>query len=243
MTDEELYVHLGRLIEAMPNLDKFSGNKPECMQWLAKAYAIVYSTKQYVEAAEFKIAIDKLGKGNMYASTQGVHEVTSIVLRTFEVLELKVAPEVQGSFIPAGSAFDAYKVIGTIFNKATSDILIVDPYLDGKIITEFAQGAPEKVHIRLLSDKQTFKQDLTVAAAKWSQQFPSSRPLSVRLCPARLLHDRLIITDNVDAWTVTQSFKDFATRSPASIVRSDCETAKLKVAAYDDMWNAAEIVQ
>lgn len=243
MTDEELYVRLGRLIEAMPKLDSFTADKSECMNWLAKAYAIIDSTNDLSEKIAFNIAMDKFGTGTIHHNSQAAFAVTSIVLRSLAVLELKVAPELQGSFIPSGSVFDAYKVIGIIFSRATRDILVVDPYMDGKIVAEYMHGAPENVSIRLLSDKQTYKPDLVIAASKWSEQYKLSRPLSVRLSPARQLHDRLIITDAVDAWNVTQSFKDFATRSPASIVRSDPETAKLKVAAYDDMWNAAEIVQ
>jgi hypothetical protein len=243
MTNEELYVHLGRLIESMPDLNDFSRKKSECMLWLAKAYASVDANNNLADNAAFKRAIHDFGMNTITHINSATHTVISIVLRQFAVLELKVAPELQGSFIPAGSAFDAYKVIGGIFNSATTEIFVIDPYMDGKIVAEFLQGAPEKIHIRLLSDQQTFKQDLPVAAAKWTQQFQRLRPLSLRLSPARQLHDRLIIIDAASAWTVTQSFKDFATRSPASIVRSDPETAKLKVVAYDDMWNAAHVIQ
>jgi hypothetical protein len=243
MTDEELYVHLGRLIEAMPNLNNFHGNEAECQKWLAKAHAVVDRSTDLVDKVKLKRAIENYGSHNARHTEQSTHDVTSIIFREFAKLELKVAPALQGSFVPAGSAFDAYRAIGSILNSATNEIFIIDPYMDGKIVAEFLQSAPENVHIRLLSDHQTFKPDLPVAALKWTQQYQSQRPLAVRLSPARQLHDRLIIIDAINAWTVTQSFKDFAARSPASIVRSDPETAKLKVAAYDDMWNVAQVVQ
>ncbi|BAM92882.1 hypothetical protein S58_69160 [Bradyrhizobium oligotrophicum S58] len=43
----------------------------------------------------------------------------------------------------------------------------------------------------------------------------------------------------LDAWTLTQSLKDFAARSPATIVKVDAETAALKVSAYGAIWQTA----
>jgi hypothetical protein len=45
-----------------------------------------------------------------------------------------------------------------------------------------------------------------------------------------------MLIDNSKAWVLTQSFKDFAVRAPASIFTVDAETAKLKVTAYADLW-------
>jgi hypothetical protein len=55
------------------------------------------------------------------------------------------------------------------------------------------------------------------------------------------LHDRVALIDKSIAWTVTQSFKDFAKRSPAEIVRAD-DTASLKIPHYENIWAAATVV-
>ncbi len=243
MTDEELYVHLGRLIEVMPDLDSFGTNEDGCAKWLASAYAVIEAREDLHDKVQFKSAMEEFWTGKMYSIALASGKIKSIVLRHFAMLELKVAPASKGSFVPVGAAFDAFKAIGGIFSSATQNLLVVDPYLDAKIVTEYLIAVPEKVQIFLLSDNSTCKPDLPVAASKWTQQYQGLRPLSVRLSPARKLHDRLIVVDAVNVWTVTQSFKDFAARSPASIVRIDHETAKLKVAAYDDMWNTAQVVQ
>ena len=46
---------------------------------------------------------------------------------------------------------------------ATNDILIVDPYLDEKVLTEFALLTPAKVAIRLLTDAGSHKASLLPA--------------------------------------------------------------------------------
>jgi len=49
--------------------------------------------------------------------------------------------------------------------------------------------------------------------------------------------DLLIVDHAVEP--LTQSLKDFAARSPASVVRVDADMAALKVPAYEAMWAAA----
>lgn len=83
------------------------------------------------------------------------------------------------------------------------------------------------------------KPTLRPAAVRWTAQYGTSRPLAVKLAAARLLHDRLIAIDDTTAWVLTQSLNAFATRSPASIVRIDDETASLKIAAYQTIWGQA----
>jgi hypothetical protein len=56
-----------------------------------------------------------------------------------------------------------------------------------------------------------------------------------------MLHDRAIFIDSTNAWLLTQSLKDFAKRSPAEIVRAN-DTATLKIAAYEAIWDGAVIV-
>jgi hypothetical protein len=73
-------------------------------------------------------------------------------------------------------------------------------------------------------------------------QYGSAHPLEVRLAPARSLHDRQVVVDEQDVWILTQSLNSFAARAPASIVRVDPETAALKIAAYNGLWQGAKLI-
>jgi hypothetical protein len=99
---------------------------------------------------------------------------------------------------------------------------------------------PEGVRVMVLADKAQPKPALLPAAKAWAQQYGQARPLEVRLAPEKSIHDRLIIVDDRDAWTVGQSFNAFAKRAPTSMVRVDPETAKMKAAAYRSIWIAAD---
>jgi hypothetical protein len=84
----------------------------------------------------------------------------------------------------------------------------------------------------VLADTAEHKKTLGPAAQRWAQQFAKTRPpLEIRLAPAKTLHDRLIIVDEADAWTVGQSFNKLAERAPTSLVRADPETGALKISA------------
>ena len=100
---------------------------------------------------------------------------------------------------------------------------------------------PEGVPLRLLADANDHKATLQPAAQKWITQYGTNRPLSVRLAPAKSLHDRAIFINRHEAWTITQSLKDLAKRAPAEIVRVDT-IAALKLDAYEAIWAAASVI-
>jgi integrase len=158
-------------------------------------------------------------------------------------LEQQLTPVAgEGHFIGAGDVLDAYTAMGKVLGTAKVDVLIVDPYMDEKAVTDFAPLVSQGVTIRLLADAQGGKPTLGPAAKRWATQYGSAHPLEVRVAAARSLHDRLIVIDEQEAWILTQSLKDFAARSPASIVRVDRQIAEMKIAAYEALWLGAQAV-
>jgi hypothetical protein len=173
------------------------------------------------------------------SSAFAASQIADIVHRALAVAELRAPAATQGSFIPAGNAMDAFTAMSKVLGGVSKDVLIIDPYLDERALTDFAPLSPEGVTIRLLADMKHHKPTLKPAAQSWGSQYGATRPLAVRIAPPRTLHDRALIVDGTQAWVLTQSLNAFATRAPASIVRVDDETAALKIAAYEDMWAAA----
>jgi hypothetical protein len=236
MDQESLYMQLGHLVETMPDLTQ-ERLSVDTLRWLGRAHALVYALGDTADALKIKMATDNLG--NSYSRWSAAQQVAATVHRALAMAELAAPVSAQGAFIPAGNAFDAMAAVGKVLSNASRDLLIVDPYMDEKVLTDFAPLASESVAIRLLADKDGCKPTLRPAAERWSAQYREIRPLSVRLAPTRSLHDRLIIADDQDVWVLTQSLNAFAARSPASIVRSGPDTAALKVEAYRTMWKAA----
>jgi hypothetical protein len=142
-----------------------------------------------------------------------------------------------GTFIPVGNSFDAFSVLTKIFHTAVSGVMVVDPYMDAIALVDFGILVPEGVLLRVLTDA-SYKQTLIPAAKKWTEQYGTTRPLEIKISRPRSLHDRAIIVDRARAWTLTQSLKDFAKRSPAEIIRLD-DIARMKIEANEQLWTDA----
>lgn len=230
---QSLYVQLGRLLETMPDLNAPGKLSAETMRWLGRAAILVEASGHLVDSVAFNSAVE-----NLKVPTFGLNaadKVAIILFRTLARFEAVAPPGVSGSFIPVGNRFDAFSAISKVLQTATQNILIVDPYLDEKVLTEFGLAAPEQVSLRLLTGRAECKPSLRPAAANWIAQYGTQRPLEVRLAAPRSLHDRAIFIDSVAAWTLSQSLNNFAGRSPAEIIRAD-DVAPMKIAAYENVW-------
>jgi hypothetical protein len=154
----------------------------------------------------------------------------------------RLSTRTQGAFISAGNPFDAFAAFAKVLSMATNDILMIDPYMDEKALSDFAVLAAEGMAIRLLADEHGKKASLKPAVERWISQYGTKRPLEARPAGARSLHDRLLIIDGSTAWVLTQSMNAFAARAPASIVRVDTDTASLKIVAYSTIWSSATLL-
>lgn len=234
-----LYQQLGRLLETPPDLSTPEAcDQPATLQWLGRGHALVKAVGVGADAIAFSLAVDRMRTA---AWSSGVLEVFQILYRAIGHCELHLPAGSAGSFIPIGNSFDAFAALSKIFAAATTDVMIVDPYMDQVALTEFGPAVPEGVPLRLLADANYHKATLQPAAQKWIAQYGTRRPLSVRLAPARSLHDRAIFINQNEAWTITQSLKNLAKRAPAEIVRVD-SIASLKLDAYEAIWTTASIL-
>lgn len=237
---EALYRQLGSHMADPPDLQGFDASwtlPASTIQWLGKAVALVQASGQLQLSVRIDNAVKQLVA--TYETEKHAKDIMLVLTQLLFVLELQLPVGSQGAFVAAGASFDAYAALSKIVSGAKSEILIVDPYMDITAVTDVAVLARTGVRVRLLSDAGAVKQTLKPAADKWIQQYGPSKPLEARLAPARTLHDRLVIIDAAEAWILTQSLKDFAARSPATIQRADADLAAMKVHAFQAIWNAA----
>jgi hypothetical protein len=246
MTDPEaLYVQLSQLLASIPidlttpiaDLSTPSPLSDEAERWVARAYALVSESGDLADTSEMKRLTHNFGQRAF--RHQSMPEILSILRRAAAVTELRSPAGAQGSFIHAGNVFDAMASLGNVLRRATTDLLIVDPYLDEIALSDFVLMVPERVPIRLLADQFYLKPTLRAACQRWAQQYGTARPLSARLASARTLHDRVIFIDNQEAYLSSQSLNAIAARSPATITRADPELTGMKVQAYQQIWNVA----
>ncbi|TJV02438.1 MAG: hypothetical protein E5Y12_20185 [Mesorhizobium sp.] len=207
----ELYVRIGHHLSAMPA--RMEAYSPEKQVWISKALALVEAVGDLVDMGRITEVAE------WYPTRPVIYgpSVWGILQRALARAELAAPAATSGAFLPVGNAMDAMSAIGKVLKEARSRLLIVDPYLDETILTDFAPMGAEGVKIDLLCDGASGKATLAPAVRRWSAQYDAKRPIEARTTGARLLHDRLIIVDDAKVWNVSQSFKDLAARSPASI--------------------------
>ena len=233
-----LYHQIGRIIASAPEFLAGREITQEQMLWIGRAEALIKET-DLTSWAEFR---NGYGKLNYSSHDRGVHEMFLALHKALGAAELAAPSHARGSFIPAGNEFDAFSALTKLFDRAKSEIFVVDPYMDEKILVDFLSAISRKISIRLLSDSSCVKTTLKPATLKWHAQYGDDSNLEVRLAPERTLHDRAVFLDHSAAWTLTQSIKDFAGRSPAEIVDAN-DTASLKISAYEKIWSESEVIR
>lgn len=171
-----LYVQLGRLLETAPqDGDNYqSWHSPSTLQWLGRAHALVDATGLLVDAVTLSSLIPKLHSA---AWKSAAADIFAILYRALAHCELRGGGQTAGSFIPVGNSFDAFSALAKLLQSAKTDVMIVDPYLDETVLTEFGLTVPEGVPLRLLADEATHKASLAPAAARWATQYARARPL------------------------------------------------------------------
>ncbi len=146
-------------------------------------------------------------------------------------------------YVPAGRVFDGRQYIQSILNKATQEVFIVDAYLSKDILPLLASKVENLATFSLKfligsKNKQKFdgfSADLPIFA----KQYPL---IKIECKTHNDLHDRFIVIDNTDVYTVGSSF-DAVGQKGNSITQLTDQTSVIK--HKDDMdllWNSATLV-
>ena len=230
-----LHSQLAHLLEQIPP-DLTEGKGPE---WLGRVHAIVERAGVVGDALTFSVKATHLS--NIPSSKNSDRTSLSIIAyRALAALERNVPSSFNGKFIHPGNVFDAFSAISKVLSLGTKDLLVVDAYADEKILTEYGDSIAVGVPLRILADKNNYKRNLLVAVDRWRQQHGAPRPVELRLAQPKRVHDRAIFVDQRDAWTLTQSIKDFAVRAPGHITLVD-KISLEKREAYEAIWDESEV--
>lgn len=227
---EQLRALLEAAIREAPAFPSEESVSEEELRWLARAETLVEAGGTMAEQVEFRTARQALG-----SYSHNPNGLMSPLLNCYYRAELRAPPAAQGRFIPPGDTWGGYAALVNLVSRECDQLFIVDPYLDATLFTEVLPHAKARRAARCLTVKGASHAALQAAALKWSQEGAASVPVELRYAPKQALHDRLVFVDG-EAWDVSQSLKDLARRSPASLARSDIEMGKLKLAHYNELW-------
>lgn len=163
-TPEALYHQLGRLRSEMPVWSELG--KPSTSKWIGRTLAVVDATDgSLMELVSLRTQFDHLARHgpNEKSALIIAQAIDTVVAR----IELKLPAEAQGAFIPAGGVFDGYAAVSKALAQGTKAIMLIDPYADDKLISDFVPLAPEGVRVLVLGDAHYAKPSLKPATERW----------------------------------------------------------------------------
>lgn len=139
----------------------------------------------------------------------------------------------------SGTPYDAYKDIKEIISLATKKLIIVDPYVDGSVITLFENAKPS-VAIQVLAQKM--QGDFQLAAQRFKQQreMAGQGSLEIRR-DKKSFHDRFIVSDD-KFFHLGASIKDAGIKVFAINEIEDSRNKNVLGENIRKAWDAAEKV-
>lgn len=205
------------------------------LEWLGRAHALLRRVGSNGEHIAFELA-----RRGLFTITHNRNELLAPLYQAQAAVELDLPASKQGAFIASGDKWNGYAGLIGVLNQPGKSVLIVDPYLDGSFALEFLPVLKPLQRIRCLTSSREAS-SLLAAAGRWVADEPSTN-LEIRKASRKALHDRLIIFGRDDVHLVSQSFKDIAGRSPASIQKASPEVAEGKQEHFEELWLEAETI-
>jgi len=146
---------------------------------------------------------DYLLKG--YAINQRMNRIENNVENLTEKVNA-ISLQIQSSALPNqgvffdGQVFDAYELASKIIRSATTNIVLIDNYIDESTITVLAK---KNENVKVLLMTKTISKQLALDVKKANEQYGK-----FELREFSLSHDRFLIIDNSDVFHLGSSLKD-----------------------------------
>lgn len=159
-----------------------------------------------------------------------IEEFTAMLKSSIAELEMMLPKaEIVGVYEP-GSEYQFYKDLKQIVGVASSELFIVDNYLDTQLFDVYMENVPSSVHVRVLTNKVS--DALKAVAEKFARRG------NFELRSSADVHDRVVFADD-RCWVIGQSIKDAAKKKPTYIVE---HTASAMKTVYEPIWDTASSV-
>lgn len=234
LTPEQILALLENIIREAPDFIYEKSLTDSDLRWLGRAEAILEASKSMLDLVDFRTA-----RQSLHTFSHSRNNILAPLHNAYFKVELRAPTALQGAFIPAGDTWNGYSAIVKLLQHECDEILVIDPYLNSDLFTDFMPHCVARKKIRCLTAKRPeLHPGLSSAAQKWANdETMKSKHVEIRYVPNNALHDRLVILDGLQTFLISQSLKDIAKRSPASVSRADPELSRMKFSHYTSLWN------
>ncbi|MEP2989205.1 MAG: hypothetical protein ABJN65_03305 [Parasphingorhabdus sp.] len=232
---EQLRILLSQHISSAPSLSFKEELSEADLLWIGKAETLIDLAGNPILTMDFRSAKDKLGT---YGHNR--NDLMLPLISAHTLVELKCPVGSQGLFIEPGQSFQGYSAVVRILSQESSGFLVVDPYLNGQTVCDLVPHVLGGTAIHFLTTS-IYRESIDAALNKWRTDKPKLEEfVSVKYAAKGELHDRLIVCRPSTIWLVSQSLKDIAKKSPATLTQPDEQTGEMKIDFYSKLWSKLE---
>ncbi len=210
----------------IPDFAKYNPASRLHQAWLGRVHALVSMWNEF-EAISFRTASNNLPLNVM--REMSVAQIVGTLHRAIADLELKV-PELPAQAFGPGAVYDFMRNLRELLRSATSELLVIDPYLDDQVFDAYLSIVPNQVKVRLL----VYQYAPSVKAGL--EKFLSQSHMNVEVRSSKSIHDRVVFIDNRTCWVLGQSIKDAAKAKPTYIAPIATDAMQLKLTDYENIW-------
>jgi hypothetical protein len=168
-------------------------------------------------------------------ANQQLEGMVSVLKSAVERLRWNL-PDPSQVFLPAGSQHDAYVEIRSMLQSGTSEVFVIDPYIDGTL-WPLLTNVPPACGIRVLT--QHTKPDFALEGVK----FRSQHGFNIQVRLASSYHDRFVILDGKKCFHLGTSINNAGNKAfmISEVVRP--QIAAAIVSDVESEWQKATVLQ
>jgi hypothetical protein len=222
-----MLVELDDILRNRPPRETIRHEMDENFVWLGRVAAAITLWKPH-KSIQVEGYISDIQQTLAAGASRGYANVLIILNQARADLLMQLEPQTNVS-IDQGQVFAYFDQIRKKIEIATSDIFIIDPYLDAEFVSRYLTYAHNSVKIRLLTTHKIT--NLLPAISLFAQE----RAGNVEVRFRDNLHDRFVIIDRANCYQSGASFKDGGKNAPTTIVEiSDAFNGVRGI--YEDLW-------
>lgn len=227
-----MLLELDDILRNRPPRETIRHDTDENFAWLGRAAAAITLWKPH-KSIQVEGYISDIQQTLGAGAAKGYSNVLIILHQARADLMMQLEPQTNVA-IDQGQVFAYFDQIRKILELATSDIFIIDPYLDAEFVSRYLTYADKGIRIRLLTTHKLANLLPAISV------FALERAGALEVKHRDNLHDRFIIIDGANCYQSGASFKDGGKNAPTTIVEIADAFNGVK-GIYEDLWNNGAI--
>jgi hypothetical protein len=229
-SNEQFAAAFDSLARSMPDKRALSHDKLENHEWLGEAAGLIQLADP-LRAVSFKADVERLHNSG-YMPLEIAQRIAVTVMQFRTEFRLKTMGPLTVAF-ESGQQFSYFDEIRQILEAATSDVLVVDPYLGADFISRYLPHVKPGVPVRLLVQNQVSQ----VRSA--AEMFSVQHGTAIETRRSDGLHDRYIFINGTECYHSGATFKDGAVKSPTTLTQITDAFEAVRL-TYENAWSSSK---